>query len=108
MVERNLHVFGNLESLQADFPGFVSWGETIRGRVTHVAQALDGDTNPRVVASSSLDRLRSRLEEPVVASDPAKANFAGQTTVHCGVARTLRRDRERQAEAALGVGPPFP
>jgi hypothetical protein len=68
-MERNLRVFGNLESLQADFPGFVMWGETIRGRVTYVAQALDADTNPRVAASCSLDRLRSRLEEPVVASD---------------------------------------
>jgi hypothetical protein len=69
MMERNLRVFANIESLQADFPGFVIWGETIRGRATYVAQALNGDTNPRVVASSSLDRLRSWLEEPVVASD---------------------------------------
>jgi hypothetical protein len=75
-MERNLRVFGNLESLQAAFPGFVIWGETIRCRVTYVAQALDADTNPRVVISSSLERLRSRLEEPVVASDPAKPNIA--------------------------------
>jgi hypothetical protein len=75
-MERNLRVFGNIESLQADFPGFVIWGETIRGRVTYAAQALDGDTNPRVVASSILDRLRPRLEEPVVAPDPARPNIA--------------------------------
>ena len=75
-MERNLRVFGNLESLQAEFPGFVIWGETIRGRVTCVARAPDGDTNPRAAASGSLDRQRSRLEEPVVASDPAKPNIA--------------------------------
>jgi acyl dehydratase len=68
VIERNLRVFANIESLQADFPGFVIWGETIRGRVTHVAQAPDRHISPR----------------------------------------ELGGDRERQAEAALGVGPPFP
>ena len=69
MMERNLRVFANIESLQADFPGFVIWGETIRGRFSYVAQAVDGDTDPLVVTSSSVVRLRSWLEEPVVASD---------------------------------------
>jgi acyl dehydratase len=71
-MERNLRVFSNLESLQADFPGFVIWGETIRGRVTHVAPQPTQPATvgyPRVAASCSLDRLRSRLEEPAVASD---------------------------------------
>ena len=96
-MERNLHMFGNLESLQADFPGFVIWGETIRGRVTYVAQALDGDTNPRVVTSSSLDRLRSRLEEPVVASDPAKPNIARIYDYLLGGTANFPADRDEAA-----------
>jgi hypothetical protein len=85
-MEQNLRVFGNLESLQADFPGFVIWGETIRGRVSYVAEAL----------------------EPGVPGPPGLDDAVGETTGLCEVARKLRRDRERQAEAALGVGPPFP
>ncbi len=96
-MEWNLRVFGNLESLQADFPGFVIWGETIRGRVTYVAQALDGDTNPRVVTSSRLDRLRSRLEEPLVASDPAKPNIARTYDYLLGGTANFPADRDEAA-----------
>ena len=96
-MERNLRVFGNLQSLQADFPGFVIWGETIRGRVTYVAQALDGDTNPRVVTSSSLDRLRSGLEEPVVASDPAKPSVARIYDYLLGGTANFPADRDEAA-----------
>jgi hypothetical protein len=75
-MDRQLRVFSTIKALQADFPGFVIWGETVRGRHTYVAQALDGGTNPRVVTSASLDRLRAQLEEPVAASDPAQPNVA--------------------------------
>jgi len=76
LMDRQLRVFSNIEALQADFPGFVIWGETVRGRYAYVAQALDGGTNPRVVTSASLERLRAQLEEPVAASDPAQPNVA--------------------------------
>jgi hypothetical protein len=75
-MDRQLRVFSNIEALQADFPGFVIWGETVRGRYAYVAQALDGGTNPRVVTSASLERLRAQLEEPLAASDPAQPNVA--------------------------------
>ncbi len=76
LMDRHLRVFSTINALQADFPGFVIWGETVRGRHTYVAQALDGETNPRVVTSASLDRLRAQLEEPVASSDPAQPNVA--------------------------------
>ena len=76
LMDRRLGVFSNIKALQADFPGFVIWGETVRGRYAYVAQALDGETNPRVVTSASLERLRAQLEEPVAASDPAQPNVA--------------------------------
>jgi S-adenosyl methyltransferase len=96
-MDRHLRVFANVEALQADFPGFVIWGETIRGRFTYVAQALDGETNPRVVTSTSLDRLRSSLEEPVAASDPAKPNVARVYDYLLGGTTNFAADR---AEAA--------
>jgi hypothetical protein len=76
LMDRQLRVFSTIEALQADFPGFVIWGETVRGRYAYVAQALDGETNPRVVTSASLDRLRAQLEEPLASSDPAQPNVA--------------------------------
>ena len=75
-MDPRLRVFSNIKALQADFPGFVIWGETVRGRYAYVAQALDGETNPRVVTSASLERLRAQLEEPVAPSDPAQPNVA--------------------------------
>ncbi len=106
-MDPHLRVFANIESLQADFPGFVIWGETIRGRLAYVAQALDGDTNPRVVTSSSLDRLRARLEEPVATSDPAKPNVARIYDYLLGGTTNFAADR---AEAArlLAADPRLP
>ena len=93
----HLRVFGNIEALQADFPGFVIWGETIRGRFTYVAQALDEETSPRVVTSASLDRLRSRLEEPVAASDPARPNVARIYDYLLGGTTNFPADRDEAA-----------
>jgi len=64
MSEQNLHIFSDIEALQADFPGFVIWGETIHGRCTYIAQSVDGGTDPWVITSGNLNRLRARLEEP--------------------------------------------
>ena len=97
-VMAGLRVFANVESLQADFPGFVIWGETIRGRVTYVAQAVDRATGA----------LRGHLRHPGPAAVAAGGADLARDHRLRGVARKLHRDRERQAEAALGVGPPFP
>ena len=107
MLNRNLRVFANVEALQADFPGFVIWGETIRGRFTYVAQALAEDTNPRVVTSGSLDRLRSRLEEPVAASDPAKPNVARIYDYLLGGTTNFPADRD-EAARLLAADPRLP
>jgi hypothetical protein len=84
-------------SLQADFPGYVIWCETVRGRVTYVAQASDADTNPQVVMSASLDRLRARLEEPVVPSGPAKPNVARVYDCLLGGSTNFAADRDEAA-----------
>ena len=64
MTAPDLRIFGDLESLQADFPGYVIWGQTIHGRILYTAQAVDGSTDPWAVTSASLNSLRDRLEEP--------------------------------------------
>jgi hypothetical protein len=107
MMKPHLRVFGSIETLQADFPGFVIWGETIRGRFTYVAQALDGETNPHVVTSTSLDRLRSRLEEPVAASDPAKPNVARIYDYLLGGTVNFPADRD-EAARLLAEDPRLP
>lgn len=86
-----------IESLQADFPGYVIWGETVRGRVTYVARASGADTNPQVVMSGSLERLRARLEEPVVPSDPAKPNVARVYDCLLGGSTNFAADRDEAA-----------
>ncbi len=90
-------VVTEIESLQADFPGYVIWGETVRGRVTYVAQATSAGTNPRVVASGSLERLRARLEEPVVPSDPTKPNVARVYDCLLGGSTNFAADRDEAA-----------
>ncbi len=106
-MEPNLRVFANIESLQADFPGFVIWGETIRGRFAYVAKALDGETNPRVVTSGSLDRLRARLEEPVAASDPARPNVARIYDYLLGGTTNFAADQD-EAARLLAADPQLP
>jgi hypothetical protein len=90
-------VLTQIESLQADFPGYVIWGETVRGRVTYVARASGADTNPQVVMSGSLERLRARLEEPVVPSDPAKPNVARVYDCLLGGSTNFAADRDEAA-----------
>jgi hypothetical protein len=90
-------VLTQIESLQADFPGYVIWGETVRGRATYVARASGADTNPQVVMSGSLERLRARLEEPVVPSDPAKPNVARVYDCLLGGSTNFAADRDEAA-----------
>ena len=90
-------VLTQIESLQADFPGYVIWGETVRGRATYVARASAAGTNPRVVTSGSLERLRARLEEPVVPSDPAKPNVARVYDCLLGGSTNFAADRDEAA-----------
>ena len=90
-------VLTQIESLQADFPGYVIWGETVRGRVSYVARASGADTNPQVVISGTLERLRARLEEPVVPSDPAKPNVARVYDCLLGGPTNFAADRDEAA-----------
>jgi hypothetical protein len=90
-------VLTQIESLQADFPGYVIWGETVRGRVSYVARASGADTNPQVVMSGTLERLRARLEEPVVPSDPAKPNVARVYDCLLGGPTNFAADRDEAA-----------
>jgi S-adenosyl methyltransferase len=90
-------VLTQIESLQADFPGYVIWGETVRGRATYVARASGADTNPQVVMSGSLERLRARLEEPVVPSDPARPNVARVYDCLLGGSTNFAADRDEAA-----------
>jgi hypothetical protein len=90
-------VLTEIESLQADFPGYVIWGETVRGRATYVARASGAGTNPRVVMSGSLERLRARLEEPVVPSDPTKPNVARVYDCLLGGPTNFAADRDEAA-----------
>ena len=106
-MDRQLRVFSNIEALQADFPGFVIWGETVRGRYAYVAQALDGGTNPRVVTSASLERLRAQLEEPVAASDPAQPNVARIYDYLLGGSTNFAADRD-EAARLLAADPRLP
>lgn len=106
-MNRHMRVFSTIRALQADFPGFVIWGETVRGRCTYVAQALDGDTNPRVVTSASLDRLRAQLEDPVAASDPAQPNVARIYDYLLGGSTNFAADRE-EAARLLAADPRLP
>lgn len=92
-----MRVFGEMESLQADFPGFVIWGETIMGRVTYVARARAEGTNPHVVTARSLERLRARLEEPLVPFDPTRPNVARVYDCLLGGKTNFAVDRDEAA-----------
>jgi hypothetical protein len=93
----HMRVFSEIESLQADFPGFVIWGEIIMGRVTYVAQARAEGTNPRVVTARSLERLRARLEEPLVSFDPTRPNVARVYDCLLGGKTNFAVDRDEAA-----------
>jgi hypothetical protein len=62
-----------------------------------VARASGADTNPQVVMSGSLERLRARLEEPVVPSDPAKPNVARVYDCLLGGSTNFAADRDEAA-----------
>jgi hypothetical protein len=102
----HMRVFSEIESLQADFPGFVIWGETINGRVTYVARARAEGTNPRVVTARSLERLRARLEEPLVPFDPTRPNVARVYDYLLGGKTNFAADRD-EAARLLEVYPPI-
>ncbi|MGO9782487.1 MAG: SAM-dependent methyltransferase [Streptosporangiaceae bacterium] len=106
-MDRQLRVFSTIKALQADFPGFVIWGETVRGRYAYVAQALDGGTNPRVVTSASLDRLRAQLEEPLASSDPGQPNVARIYDYLLGGSTNFAADRD-EAARLLAADPRLP
>ena len=80
---------------------YIGWTITQWQRI-----AADRHEAARLLAADP--RSGTRPAHPACARPAARARCGRETTVLCGVARKLRRDRERQAEAALGVGPPFP
>lgn len=92
-----MRVFSEIESLQADFPGFVIWRETTQGRVTYVARARAEDTNPWVVTARNLERLRARLEEPLVPFDPTRPNVARVYDYLLGGKTNFAADRDEAA-----------
>ena len=92
-----MRVFSEIESLQADFPGFVIWKETIGGRVTYVARARAEDTDPWVVTARNLERLRARLEEPLVPFDPTRPNVARVYDYLLGGKTNFAADRDEAA-----------
>lgn len=92
-----MRVFSEIESLQADFPGFVIWRETIKSRVTYVARARAEGTNPWVVTARSLERLRARLEEPLMPFDPTRPNVARVYDYLLGGKTNFAADRDEAA-----------